>query len=171
MISRRPTLLASTLASTLALGLLAGCSSSPRPASEAPSAESGGTPPSRVAAPAEAPPPPAAPMDDRSGGTAAAADKPTVYVVQDSGMRCIAAPCPSLVARPAEGPPDAEGIPITDLDLSALGLSDEQKERVMANAQKGGPGLKVEASVVTRAKAGPAGAATVLRVNRVLEGK
>jgi hypothetical protein len=164
----------SFLATTLVLGLLAGCSSNTRAPADPRPAESGGTP---TATGAEAPPParpetPTAPSGDSSGGTAAAGDdnKPVVYIVKDSGVRCIAAPCPSLIARPADRP-DADGIRITDLDLSALGLSEEQQGRIMENAMKGGPGIKVEATLGTVPHAGPAGAATVLRVNRVLEGK
>ncbi|ATB34913.1 lipoprotein [Cystobacter fuscus] len=161
----------SLLALPLALGLLAGCTSNTRPPVEARPAESGGTP-----AGAEAPPPPppaptdTAPSEDISGGTTAASDsKPVIYIVKDSGVRCMAAPCPSLVARPADDP-KAEGLRITDLDLSALGLTDEQQGRLMEKVHQGA-GLKVEASVGNVPHAGPAGTATVLRVNRVVEGK
>ncbi|EPX64450.1 putative lipoprotein [Cystobacter fuscus DSM 2262] len=163
----------SLLALPLALGLLAGCTSNTRPPVEDRPAESGGTP---AATGAEVPPPPApaspptAPSEDVSGGTAAASDsKPVIYIVKDSGVRCMAAPCPSLVARPADDP-KAEGLRITDLDLSALGLTDEQQGRLMEKVHQGA-GLKVEASVSNVPHAGPAGAATVLRVNRVVEGK
>lgn len=160
----------SLLALPLALGLLAGCTSNTRPPVESRPAESGGTP---AATGAEATPPPApaprdtAPGQDVSGGTAASDSKPVIYIVKDSGVRCMAAPCPSLVAQPADDP-KAEGLRITDLDLSALGLTDEQQGRLMEKVHQGA-GLKVEASVGNVPQAGPAGTATVLRVNRVVE--
>ncbi|WNG13499.1 DUF6748 domain-containing protein [Cystobacter fuscus] len=152
----------SLLALPLALGLLAGCTSNTRPAVEARPAESGGTPAAPTPAPEDT-----TPGQDVSGGTTAA--RPVIYIVKDSGVRCIAAPCPSLVARPADDP-KSEGLSITDLDLSALGLTDEQRERLMEKVHQGA-GLKVEASVGNVPHAGPAGTATVLRVTRVVEGK
>ncbi|OJH41551.1 DUF6748 domain-containing protein [Cystobacter ferrugineus] len=159
----------SLLAIPLVLGLLAGCTSNTRPSADTRPAESGGTPTSTGAEATPPPPPAPSETEDVSGGTTASDSKPVVYIVKDSGVRCMAAPCPSLVARPADDP-KAEGLRITDLDLSALGLTDEQKGRLMEKVHQEA-GIKVEASVGNVPHAGPAGTATVLRVNRVLEGK
>ena len=164
------------LATTLALGLLAGCSSNTRttPPAEPSAAESGGTPTPSAAAPdTSAQKLPTQPLEE-SGGTAApapAADaKPVVYYVKDSGVRCMAAPCPSYIATRADKP-DAEGIPITDLDLGALGVGEEQSAKLLDSTHNGTRGLKVEATVIKVPNAGPAGDGTRLSVNRVLEGK
>ncbi len=183
MPSPRPLL----LASSLALGLLAGCSSNPRPATTTPStpaAESGGTPAATgqkmeaapggklETAPGQTPELPSA----ESGGTPATAGEGMVaegkatYYVKDSGVRCMAAPCPSFIARRADKP-DEEGIPITDLDLATLGVTDAQRDRMLESTHDGSRGLKVEATIIQVPNAGPAGTATRLSVNRVLEGK
>ena len=168
--TRRPSL----LVLPLALALLTGCSGGARAMAEDRPAGSTGTPASAKAPPPAPPPAPAPAPASPPGSAAPSSSAPdegpsAVYVVKDSGMRCIAAPCPSLVARPVD-PPGAEGLRITGLDLSALGLSDEQEEHLQNQAHSGGPGLRVEATVTTRPHAGPAGAATELRVRRVLEG-
>ena len=154
----RSTPRSSFLATTLALGLLAGCSSNTRAPVETRTADSGGSPPSETVVDATARPAPEA--QPKAGATA-------VYVVRDSGVRCMAAPCPSLIAEPVGRA--GESLRITDVDLSALSLSQEQKEHLM-NQVHGGPGVRVEATVNTAPSAGPAGDGTVLRVNRVLEG-
>lgn len=155
----RSTPRSSFLATTLALGLLAGCSSNARAPVETRTADSGGAPTETVVD-ATARPTPAPEAQPKEGATA-------VYVVRDSGVRCMAAPCPSLVAEPVGRA--GESLRITDLDLSSLGLSQEQQERIMTQVH-GGSGVRVEATVNTAPSAGPAGDGTVLRVNRVLEG-
>lgn len=160
------------LAAALAFGLLAGCS---RNTPESRPDESGGTPPAPMEPtqpkPAESPSNAVKPSDETpSGGTAAkgdAASTPTVYFVRDSGIRCIAPPCPSyLASRPDR--PDEDALKVTDVDLSALGLTDENRNNLMA-ATHGPVGLKVEATVQTVPHAGPGGAATILRVSKVVE--
>jgi hypothetical protein len=160
------------LSALLALGLLAGCSSRTNP--EARPAESGGTPSAQMETPPPAdkplPQPTGAAAPAESGGTAAPAPRgPAVYFVRDSGVRCMAAPCPSFIATRADQPND-EGMKVTDVDMSALGLSDEKRNGIMEGTHFN-PGIKVEATVDTVPNAGPAGAATVLRVSKVVEGK
>ena len=161
------------LTAALALGLLTGCS---RNTSESRSAESGGTPSAQMEAPRDNNQPvqdPAMakpPAEGSSGGTAAAAPAergPAVFFVRDSGVRCMAAPCPSFIATRADKP-DPEGLQVTDVDLSALNVS-EEKRVALLEAVHMHPGIKVEATVDTVPNAGPAGAATVLRVTRVVE--
>lgn len=147
------------IATALLLGLAAGCSSN-RPASEAKPAESGGTPSPSTETP---PPPPATkPAEDTSGGTAAADSKPTLYYVKDSGIRCIAPPCPQYIATRADRP-DEDGIQITSVDLAATGFAQEQTDRFI-EATHTAPGVKVEAIIKTVPKAGPAGDAKVLTI-------
>ena len=95
------------------------------------------------------------------------AQEPVVYIVKDSGVRCIVAPCPVYLAHRADQPEEA-GLKVTDLDLSALALGDEQRATLLKSTHKTGPGLKVEATVRTVPHAGPGGTATILRVSRVL---
>lgn len=163
------------LSAALALGLLAGCSNRATPESKP--TESAGTPTSQQPAPLMETPPTASKQSqalptngaDTSAQDTAAA-KPGVYVVKDSGVRCITAPCPSYIATRVDQP-DAEGIQITDVDLSALGLPEERRATLLETVHGRGAGLKVEATVETVAKAGPGGAATVLRVKKVVEGR
>lgn len=156
MTSRQPLLTAA-----LALGLLAGCSNRT-------------TPPEPPSAPMEKPSTdkPAQAPETPSGDTAAAPSAergPAIFFIRDSGVRCIAAPCPSFIAtRPDR--PGADGLQVHEVDLSALDLSDEKRNGIMA-ATHGAAGLKVEATMDTVPNAGPAGAATVLRVTRVVEGQ
>ncbi len=152
----------SLLSAVLVLGLLAGCSK-------------GTTPPAPMDKPtndtsAQAP---ATPTEEApSGGTAAAPSAergPAVYILRDSGVRCMTTPCPYFIAtRPDR--PNEEGLKVHEVDTAALGLSDEKRNMVM-EATHGNAGLKVEATVDIIPKAGPAGDATVLRVIRVVEGQ
>jgi len=152
------------LTAALALGLLAGCSN--RNVTESRLAESGGTPPT----PMETPPHNKSATEAPTDGTAAAPpeSESAVFFVKDSGIRCMVAPCPSLVATRPDRPGE-EGLKVTDIDLSALNLPEDQRARVQQALY--GPGLKVEATVETVPHAGPAGPGTVLRVTRLVEGK
>jgi hypothetical protein len=153
------------LTAVLSLGLLAGCSSRTTPPAESLPAESGGTPSAQSAPPANNPP---GEGETPSGGTAAAAETVTYYV-RDSGIRCIAPPCPAFIAtRPDR--PNEDGIQITDIDLHALGLSEEKRDSVL-EATHTAPGIKVEAVLGVGASAGPAGNAKILRITRLLESK
>ncbi len=164
----------SLLTAALALGLLAGCSN--RSTTESSPAESGGTPSAQMETPPNDKPAqaPAAksPEEAPSGGTAAAPTPergPAVFFIKDSGVRCMAAPCPFFIAtRPDR--PGVDGLQVHEVDLSALNLSDEKRNGIM-EATHADPGLKVEATVDTVPNAGPAGAATVLRVTRLVEGR
>jgi hypothetical protein len=138
--------------SALCLGLMAGCARSAAPES-APMPQ----PPKSSASPSDIP------------GQPAEADqtKPTTYLVKDSGIRCFAPPCPSFLAVPP-GKSDADGIQIHEVDFSEVNATQDQKDSYMAGAGSPG-GLKVEATISVRQKAGPAGDASVLRVRRVFE--
>jgi hypothetical protein len=138
--------------STLCLGLMAGCARSASPES-APMNQT----PKSSASPSDIP------------GQPAEADqpKPTAYHVRDSGIRCFAPPCPSFLAVPS-GKSDAEGLQIHEVDFSEVNAPQDQRDSYMAQAGSQG-GLKVEATIAVRQKAGPAGDATVLRVRRVFE--
>jgi hypothetical protein len=153
------------LSTTLALGLLAGCSRNGAPS---PSMESGGTPSAEAQPPVEQPV--NAPGESPSGGTDAVIERgPAVFFVKNSGVRCITHPCPSFViTRPDR--PGQEPLKVHELDFAALNLDDEKRAQLeLLTFQE--PGLKVEASVDTVPNAGPAGAANVLRVSKVVEGK
>jgi hypothetical protein len=160
------------LTAALALGLLAGCSKGTTPPEPSRAAESGGTPTAPMDnKPAPAPTPAPAP-ESPSGGTAAAPSAergPAVFFIRDSGVRCITTPCPFFVATRPDRPGD-EPLQVHEVDMAALGLSDEKRNSVM-EATHGNAGLKVEATVDTVPNAGPAGAATVLRVRKVVEGQ
>ncbi len=160
----------SLLATALVLGLSVGCTNN-RPATDVRPAESGGTPvPSVDSSPKAGPAPVMDPQGEApSGGTAAVDSKPVIYNIKDSGIRCIAPPCPVYIAsRPDR--PDEDGLQVTSLDLSALNLSQEQKDGLFESSHRG-TGVKLEATVKTVPKAGPGGAATVLVVSRLIDGK
>lgn len=161
------------LLTALALGLSAGCARPPTSQSGA-SNEPGTT--------AQAPAPQAAmqpPSEPGSGGTPAEGTKPAegdtagapqgqpaVYEVQLSGVRCIAPPCPTHLARPVNNP-DGDALQIHELDFTALNLPEERVEALHRRLEQGQ--VRLEATVGTRPNAGPAGAATVLRVTKVLD--
>lgn len=153
------------LATALSLGLLSGCSNN-RPAADARPPESAGMP--APTAPAEPKPAPGG-ANEPTNGTPSPASASAVYFVRDSGIRCIAPPCPAFIATRADKADD-EGMKITDLDLSALNLTQEQRDRLL-EASHTAPGIKVEASIANVPNAGPAGAATHLHITRVIEGK
>ena len=167
------TLRQSLLATTVALGLLAGCS---RNATQNQPAESGGTPAAPMEAPANDKPvqdQAARPVEEpSSGGTAAAAPGaptergPAVFFVKHNGVRCMAAPCPTYSAsRPDR--PNEDPLAVTDVDLSALPVSEEKRAGLLEATMHAG--IKVEATVETVPNAGPAGAATVLRVSKLVQ--
>ena len=153
-----------TLPAVLALGLLAGCNRSAQPTAPA-EAPSEGTPSARL----ESPPPSESPVNDTEPGTAQAPEQagPAVFFVKASGIRCIAAPCPTFTASRPDKPGEDE-LMVHELDLSALNVGEEKREELRLATERP-PGLKVEATVDIRPKAGPAGDATVLRVTRVIE--
>lgn len=161
----------SLLATALVLGLSVGCTNN-RPPSEVRPAESGGTPaPVIDATPNPGPAPTMNPSGEAPSGGTATDDpsKPTIYFIKDSGIRCIAPPCPVYIAtRPDR--PDEDGLKVTSLDLSSLGLSQEQKDGLF-EASHHGAGVKLEATVKTVPKAGPGGAATILVVSRLIDSK
>jgi hypothetical protein len=168
------------LLSALALGLSAGCakppasqngaSNEPGTAAQAPAPRAAQQPPSEPgsggttgeAAPAH---PPAAPEGPAAAGPQG---EPGVYFVQLSGVRCIAAPCPTHLATPVNNP-DGDSLQIHELDLSALNLPEARAEALNRRLEEGR--VKLEATVSTRPNAGPAGAATVLHAKKVLDGQ
>ncbi|NVJ09490.1 hypothetical protein HUW63_30220, partial [Myxococcus sp. AM001] len=90
----------------------------------------------------------------------------TVYIVKDSGVRCFAPPCPTYNAFPVDAP-DAEPIPVHELELSAVTKGSDAQMEALIRKTLDGTGLKVQGTLETRPNAGPAGAATVLRASKV----
>jgi len=75
-------------------------------------------------------------------------------------------PCPTYNAsRPDR--PNEDPMPVTDVDLSALPMSEEKRAGLLEATMHAG--IKVEATVETVPNAGPAGAATVLRVSKLVQ--
>lgn len=132
----------------LCLGLMAGCS---KPLTPDPMPENS-NPPTQPEAPS----------------TGAAQGQPVAYTVRNSGIRCIAPPCPTHLAVPVSNP-DADAIQIHEIDFQDIQPSEEQRVELMRKADETPEGLKVEAVLVKQPEAGPAGDATVLRVKKVLQ--
>jgi hypothetical protein len=146
-------LLRPLMLSVLCLGLLAGC------ANQSPSPEN--AMPDNSTTPKQ----PAGSSDGTTTG--AGQGQPVAYIVRNSGIRCIAPPCPTYLAVPVVNPgPDA--IQIHEIDFSALNPSEEKFQEYMGKADGDPNGLKVEAVLETQVNAGPAGDATVLKVSKVL---
>ncbi len=141
----------------LCLGLVAGC------AKQSPTPEGAVPDPSKPAQ-----------TDSPSGGTPSTGatgqgqGQPVAYVVRNSGIRCIAPPCPTHLAVPVSNP-GADAIQIHELDFGAVGLTQDKMDEAMRKADESPDGLKVEALIEKQEKAGPAGDATVLRVKKVLQ--
>jgi hypothetical protein len=140
----------------LCLGLLAGCAKQ-SPSSEAPMTDS--SKPTQTESPSGGTP------DPQAGG--AGKGQQAAYIVRNSGIRCIAPPCPSYLAQPV-AQPDVDAIQIHEIDFSALNASEEQRAEFMHKADGTPEGLRVEAVLDKQLNAGPAGDATVLRVKKVL---
>jgi hypothetical protein len=168
------------LLSALALGVAAGCAKPPASQTE-PSNEPGTA--AQAPAPQAVQQPPSEPgsggtvgeaapsAQPAQEGTAPAAPKesqPAVYFVQISGVRCIAAPCPTHMATPVNDP-TGESIQIHELDFSALNLPEARIEALNRQMEQGR--LKLEATLSKRVKAGPAGDATVLHAKKVVDGQ
>ncbi len=152
----RQALLTATL-----LGLLAGCS---RNATQPPTAEPSGTATQPMETPDNPPAPADAPVDGPSGGSPSAAlpQGPGIFMLKGSGVRCMTTPCPTHVLSFPDTP-GREPLQIHEVDLSGLGLSEEQQAQLMLQVDSGQE-VRVKGALSVRAKAGPAGDATVLRV-------
>jgi hypothetical protein len=94
---------------------------------------------------------------------------PTVYIVKNSGVRCLTTPCPYYNAFRADAP-DEEPIRVHELDLAGVTGGDGAKKDALMHQLALPEGLKVEATLGQREHAGPAGTATVLRPSKVLGG-
>ncbi len=138
------------LLSLLCLGLVAGCS---KPMTPDPM-------PSEPKTPTQ--------PETPSGGAGQQQAQTVTYVVKNSGIRCIAPPCPTHIAKPVNDA-NAEGIKIHEIDFQDLNPSEEKRTELMRVADESPDGLKVEAVLETKLKAGPAGDATVLRVKKVVQ--
>jgi hypothetical protein len=156
------------LGALMTLGLTPGCNNQQSPQKAGSTNEPGST----VQAPAQPAQPPSEPG---SGGTQQAPETAgapaaggTVYEVQLSGVRCIAAPCPTHLARPVNQP-DADAVQVHELDLSALNMPEERQQALLQRMNEGS--VKVVARVGFRQKAGPAGDATVLKVTQLVDEK
>jgi hypothetical protein len=153
------------------LSLLAGCS---RNATSPSTAEPSGTTAQPMETPEQKQPAPAdAPVDGPSAGTTGAATPPSaelpqgpgIFLLKGSGVRCMTTPCPThLISFPDA--PGREPLQIHEVDLSGLGLSEEQQAQLMLQVDSGQE-VRVKGALSVRAKAGPAGDATVLRVQAV----
>ena len=147
----------SLLLAALVLGFVSGCSKPPAataapPASEnAPPSSENGTPTMNA--------PPTNDSQPKQGES-------TVYIVKDSGVRCFAPPCPTYNAFPVDKP-DAEPIPVHELELGAVTKGSDEQTEALIRKTLDGTGLKVQGTLETRPNAGPAGAATVLRASKV----
>lgn len=151
---------------SLVLGLSTGCNEQSTPPSEPP-----GESKPAIQAPGSAQPGPSEPGAEpqKDADTAATPrGEPAVYVVKISGVRCIAAPCPTHMATPANDPA-GDAIMIHELDLSALNFPSARLEALQRQLDTSS--VKLEATLGTRPNAGPAGAATVLHVKRVVDGE
>lgn len=96
-------------------------------------------------------------------GTVTAPSAP-LWMVKDNKTRCIQAPCMSLDAMPVGSSDPTEKI--SDVDLSALGLSAEEQQAVMAEVY-GKRGVQLEGEIVEEpSKSGRGGMARVLKVTR-----
>lgn len=159
---RRSLLVVSALLALAAAGCSRGSSpgATPPPPAQGPAV----TPP--AAPTAEATPEHATGTEDRATPPEDAG-APQRFLVRLSGVRCIAAPCPTHLAEPL-GQQGAEPLQVHELDFAAAGLTDAQRDAVLARMDRT-PGVKLEARVGVRPKAGPAGDATVLYVTRLLE--
>jgi hypothetical protein len=143
------------LLSALCLGLVAGCAKqSPAPENTMPPTDS------------KTPTQPETPSGGTTNG-AGAQGQPEAYIIRNSGIRCIAPPCPTHLAVPVANP-GQDAIQIHEIDFSAMNPSEEKREEYMAKADTDPNGLKVEAVLDKQTNAGPAGDATVLRVRKIL---
>ena len=108
------------------------------------------------------------PMPDNSNPSTGAIQGQQAYIVKNSGVRCIAPPCPTHLAVPVSNP-NADAIQIHEIDFQDINPSDEQRAALMQKADGTPEGLKVEAVLEKKPNAGPSGDATVLRVKKVLQ--
>ncbi len=90
--------------------------------------------------------------------------KGPIFLVRDSGKRCIAAPCPSWVAVNVESREEREitGVDLSSLELDAKDADAARRKLLAGQAWAGGEIKKVP-------KAGPAGDGTVLFVSSIHE--
>ena len=147
----------SLVLAALVVGFVSGCSKPPAATSSPLASESG--PPSSENGTPTMPPPPSHDSQPKPGESA-------VYIVKDSGVRCFAPPCPTYNAFPVDKP-DAEPIPVHELELSAVTKGSDEQTDALIRKTLDGTGLKIQGTLETRPNAGPAGAATVLRASKV----
>ena len=116
--------------------------------------------PPTATATATAPPP--EPPDALVVPSAVAEDGGVVHpwTVKPNGKVCIAAPCPSWTATATDG--SGRTAEITDVDLSALGLTGAKLEAMRKDVLRGATSVK--GVIRTAPKAGPAGDGIVLVV-------
>ena len=87
------------------------------------------------------------------------------WEVQDTGVRCVAAPCPTYRANRIEAGKTHPDEVVHEVDFSRAELSDPQLARVQTRLTKG---LRVEGRIRWIPNRGPAGGARILEVRRVL---
>lgn len=106
--------------------------------------------------------------DVTDAGAGAATASAPVWRVKDNKVRCIQAPCMSLDAMPVSSSDPT--VKISDVDLSALGLSAKEQQALMSQLY-GKRGLQVAGEIVEETpKSGRGGMARVLKVDRVVDG-
>ncbi|MFL5321017.1 MAG: DUF6748 domain-containing protein [Myxococcaceae bacterium] len=100
---------------------------------------------------------------DAGMGSAETAQKAHLYVVRDSKLRCIVAPCMSLEVMPVDSSEPTQKV--SDLDFTAAKISDDERAAAMARVNSKA-GLKVAGTVVDGPK-GRGGVARVMKVEQV----
>ncbi|MBU8899994.1 hypothetical protein DRW03_19935 [Corallococcus sp. H22C18031201] len=162
------------LSAVLALGLAAGCSKPPSPSAH-PSSEPGAEAVPTEAKQPDTKQPDTAPAPSEpgtapsAGGPEMKKGEPVVYIIKNSGVRCITTPCPYYNAFRADDP-SADPIPVHELDLTAVTGGQQERQDSLVNQTTAKDGLRVEATLDKREHAGPAGTATVLRASKLVGG-
>ena len=91
-------------------------------------------------------------------------EKGPLYLLRDTGKRCVTHPCPSWAAVDVETRVETE---ITGVDLSALGLDAKKAEDVRSRVLTGQVWVRGEIKKVPNA--GPAGHGTVLAITALVD--
>lgn len=124
----------------------AGNKEGPAPAVVAPAPEVPAGPAVEPAAAPAAPEPTAAPATATASPETGGGRPAPLWRVKDNKVRCVRAPCNTLDALPVDS--SGETVQVAEVDLSPLGLSPKDTQRLMAELY--GKGLLVRGTVETR---------------------